>query len=350
MGQYYKNSWLTISAGMSDGAADGLLAKRSTHGLAHIRLKTVPGNELFLALDPIKPSTQCPIRTRGWAFQEELLPRRYLSFEMTQTYLRCGTILHHECGRQEDLLKVESPFMEGQTLLENGEWKEILRRYSSRNLTKPSDKLPALSGLAHEYQMKWGDEYLAGLWRKDLWKSLLWRRNEEYTLPEPKRPPEYRAPSWSWASMDGRIEFDTVFHDLGSVVDIISASTTLSGKDPLGQVSGGTIELRAVVVKMDLNGYIPKHLEIRLQKIYDVPGEIRPETPPRDQWLLWVTKISGLILRLSRNPGQASLYERIGYFWTRGPAVELDTLWSKVRWNDLTVTERYIYPSYVSLV
>ena len=149
-------------------------------------------------MDPIKPSTQCPIRTRGWAFQEELLPRRYLSFEMTQTYLRCGTILHHECGRQEDLLKVESPFMEGQTLLENGEWKEILRRYSSRNLTKPSDKLPALSGLAHEYQMKWGDEYLAGLWRKDLWKSLLWRKNEEYTLPEPKRPPEYRAPSWSW--------------------------------------------------------------------------------------------------------------------------------------------------------
>jgi len=32
MGQYYKNSWLTISAGMSDGAADGLLAKHSTHG------------------------------------------------------------------------------------------------------------------------------------------------------------------------------------------------------------------------------------------------------------------------------------------------------------------------------
>jgi hypothetical protein len=349
MGQYYKNSWLTISAGMSGDGTEGLLGKRSTHGLSHIRLKTSSNHHVFIALDPIKPSTQCPIRTRGWTFQEELLPRRYLSFEMTQTYLRCGTILHHECGRQEDLLRVGSPFMEGQHLLESGEWLEILRRYSSRNLTKPSDKLPALSGLAHEYQMRWGDEYLAGLWREHLWKGLLWRRNEQYTIPEPKRPLEYRAPSWSWASMDGRIHFDTHLEGSMSLVDIKSASTILSGQDPMGQVSSGIIELTGVVVKMNLNGYIPEHLQIQLRKIYDVPGEIRPESPVRDQWLLWITKTSGLILRLSLDPVQNSIYERVGYF-SSPRSMELDALWSRVKWHDWSMTTKTIYPRYISII
>jgi len=191
IGHYYKFSWLTIAAGMSDDGAEGLFAKRSTYGLSHVRLETkhpnnpetLPGHSIYFALDPIKPSTQCPIRTRGWTFQEEMLPRRYLSFETTQTYLRCGSTLYHECGRQENLLMDQSPFMEGEQLLQSGDWLGIVTRYSSRNLTKELDKLPALSGLAHEYQVRWGDEYLAGLWRKDLWRGLLWRRNEAYALP-----------------------------------------------------------------------------------------------------------------------------------------------------------------------
>jgi hypothetical protein len=239
--------------------------------------------------------------------------------------------------------------MEGQHLLESGEWLEILRRYSSRNLTKPSDKLPALSGLAHEYQMRWGDEYLAGLWREHLWKGLLWRRNEQYTIPEPKCPPEYRAPSWSWASMDGRIHFDTHLEGSMSLVDIKSASTILSGQDPMGQVSSGIIELTGVVVKMNLNGYIPEHLQIQLGKIYDVPGEIRPESPVRDQWLLWITKTSGLILRFSLDPVQNSMYERIGYF-SSPRSMELDALWSRVKWHDWSTTTKTIYPRYISII
>jgi hypothetical protein len=364
MGQYYKASWLTISAGMSDGGTEGLLAKRSTHGLPHIRLETksIPNgpstiysqkeqeHTIYFALDPIRPSTQCPIRTRGWTFQEEMLPRRYLSFETTQAYLRCGLILHHECGRQEHLLRDRSPFLEGEQLFQSGEWLEIVMRYSSRNLTKASDKLPALSGLAHEYQMRWRDDYLAGLWRKDLWKSLLWRRNEAYSLPEPKRPAEYRAPTWSWASIDGRIEFDIDILDEECQIHINSASTELSGSDPMGQVSGGKIELRAVMVKMDPYGNIPNHLEIELHKIYDVPDEVRPETPMRDQWLLWITRTSGLILRLSLTDTELKMaYERIGYF-SSTPSVKLDAFWSRVRWTLSPTASPFYVSSWITLV
>ncbi|PVH79651.1 HET-domain-containing protein [Cadophora sp. DSE1049] len=370
MGQYYQKAWLTIAAGMSDGGKEGLLAKRSPHGLAHIRLKTRAKAArdasigqtftVYFALDPIKPSTQCPIRTRGWTFQEELLSRRYLSFETTQTYLRCGTIVHHECGRQDDLMSDESPFMEGEQLLQRKDWLEIVRRYSSRNLTKESDKLPALSGLAHEYCARWGDEYLAGLWRQDLWRNLLWRRNETYTLPEPRRPSEYRAPSWSWASLDGRIEFlgPASVNDEAKI-RIESVNMELAGSDPMGQVSGGTIRMRGVVVKMDAYGNIPKRLGIKLRKCYDVPGEVRPENPARDQYLLWVCKTSGLILRRTivhastedfvQQALPRTQFERVGYFSTKSGA-ELEGFWSNVKLNGWHEHRRFIYPEAIHLV
>ncbi|KAH6703309.1 heterokaryon incompatibility protein-domain-containing protein [Leptodontidium sp. MPI-SDFR-AT-0119] len=371
MGRYYEKAWLTIAAGMSDGGKDGLLSKRSPHGLAHIRLKVWANAArnsglgqkftVYFALDPIKPSTQCPIRTRGWTFQEELLSRRYLSFETTQTYLRCGTIVHHECGRQDDLLKDESPFMEGEQLLQRKDWLEIVRRYSSRNLTKESDKLPALSGLAHEYCARWGDEYLAGLWRKDLCRDLLWRRNERYALPEPRRPEEYRAPSWSWASLDGRIEFVGPGNTQDEAkIKIQSVNMELAGRDPMGQVSGGTIKVRGVVSKMDSYGNIPKRLGIKLRKHYDVPGEVKPETPPRSQYLLWVCKNSGLILRRAlvdagRDTDFVVMalprieFERVGYFSSR-PSNELDEFWSNVKLEDWHEHRRFIYPEVIYLV
>jgi len=275
MGHYYKHSWLTIAAGMSHESESGFLGRKIHHGLPYIRLNTRerdwetdgkeiarkqmrPGaenveNSVYFALDPVQPSTQCPLRTRGWTFQEEVLSERYLSFETTQTYFRCGTILHYKCGRGENLLLGDSPFVRGKRLLDEGNWPELVMRYSSRNLTKESDKLPALSGLAHEYQVLWTDQYLAGLWLKDLWKSLLWRRDPKYTLPEPTRPEEYRAPTWSWASMDGRIYFPS--NVVGKCrLRIKSVQTRLRGTDPMGQVSSGSIELKAIMVKMDRYG------------------------------------------------------------------------------------------------
>lgn len=359
MGHYYKRAWLTISAGMSDGGNKGLLEKRVANGLSHIRLEMrhergqiAPRVPVYFALDPIKPSNQCPIRSRGWTFQEELLSRRYLSFETTQTYLRCGSILHHECGRQEDLLKIQSPFMEGERLLQYGGWSEIVMRYSSRNLTKTSDKLPALSGLAHEYQARWEDEYCAGLWRRDLWKSLLWRRDEKFTVPEPRRPAEYRAPSWSWASMDGRIEFgDLLTNDNDSQITIDSVEIELSGSDPMGQVSGGRIGLRAVVIKLDRNGNIPSHLELKLRKVYDVPGEVRPDTLMQDQWLLWVSERSGLIVRLSLASNEQNLeFERVGYFSSQY-SMPLHRFWSRVKRSEFQVASSlFVYLSYVFLL
>jgi len=83
-------------------------------------------------------------------------------------------------------------------------WRLVVERYSSRKLTKPSDKLIALSALARDVAKTLPgprpSSYLAGLWRLRLESELRW----EMIDPSQPRPP-YRVPSWSWASVDSKV-------------------------------------------------------------------------------------------------------------------------------------------------
>jgi hypothetical protein len=55
-----------------------------------------------------------------------------------------------------------------------GEWRSLMAYYSKRTITYESDRLPAISGLARYMQSTGAGEYLAGIWKEDLWESLLW--------------------------------------------------------------------------------------------------------------------------------------------------------------------------------
>jgi hypothetical protein len=82
-------------------------------------------------------------------------------------------------------------------------WFKLIGSYSPLKMTYSSDKLVALSGVA---EVVYGAQdfchgYLAGLWRETLIQDMLWFVT---TAHEP-RPSEFRAPSWSWASVEGLI-------------------------------------------------------------------------------------------------------------------------------------------------
>ncbi len=102
-------------------------------------------------------------------------------------------------------------------------WTELVAEYSQRSLTIEHDKLSALAGLACEYAVKTVDTYLVGLWHGNLGLDLCWRvyTREEIietehsqgpmywkTLSTLKVPASYRAPSWSWASIDPGVTFE----------------------------------------------------------------------------------------------------------------------------------------------
>jgi hypothetical protein len=67
------------------------------------------------------------------------------------------------------------------------------------------------------------------------------------TITDTYRPVGYRAPTCSWAGLDGQGVFDrsTPTRD----VKILEANTTPAGQDPLGQVRSGSIMLEAQLNK-----------------------------------------------------------------------------------------------------
>ena len=57
----------------------------------------------------------------------------------------------------------------------------LVENYSRRALTYASDKLAAIAGLATEFEEQGRDrEYIAGLWKEDLLRGLLWSPMAKY--------------------------------------------------------------------------------------------------------------------------------------------------------------------------
>lgn len=87
-------------------------------------------------------------------------------------------------------------------------WYNMVKQYSNRALTMPSDKLIAIAGLARLMQENFRCQYGAGLWKEDLWCGLAWVVNKRHGTQEQQqhrdsRDTGYVAPSWSWASVVG---------------------------------------------------------------------------------------------------------------------------------------------------
>ena len=79
-------------------------------------------------------------------------------------------------------------------------WLEVVEVYSKANLTKDTDRIPALAGLAELYNEKLHSVYTCGLWYKHLPRQLTWA----VWLPETPST-SFMASSWSWASVKGGV-------------------------------------------------------------------------------------------------------------------------------------------------
>lgn len=87
-------------------------------------------------------------------------------------------------------------------------WDELALSYQNRHITKDGDRLSALSGLARRFQCDALGTYVAGLWCNFILSMLLWE------VKKGRRASEYVAPSWAWASCQGRlIRNDTIEHN-----------------------------------------------------------------------------------------------------------------------------------------
>ncbi|KAI0005797.1 heterokaryon incompatibility protein-domain-containing protein [Xylariaceae sp. FL0662B] len=105
-------------------------------------------------------------------------------------------------------LVLSNPSDSANVLLHHFCWFELVGEYSSRCLTEAKDKITAIAGLAQylPYHFKAGilfDERHTLTALNLLWVRLGFRQELEAGIIPPL--PEHRAPTWSWASIDGCI-------------------------------------------------------------------------------------------------------------------------------------------------
>jgi len=340
MGDYYRLSWLTIAAGMSADGLKGCFAARDGPSGPYCALDMHSQRDqrpitLYFTLDPIGPPIRgsnaevpldkSPLHKRGWTFQEVVLAPRYLSFEPTQVYFRCDKFVALETGRRLDVSYYYAP--EGKYLLERRMWMRIVSHYTSRDLTFETDKLPALSVLAHEYQRMWNDTYYAGMWKSSLCKDLMWFLSSVGHT----KPSTYRAPSWSWASVNGPISYQSPFSRGASCVDLRHAFVKPKGTDPMGEVIFGALILSAhVQILSTQNGQSWEEIlrpNGRGSDLYtNIMLDFRQIVDVSDIWLVYITEGEGLAL--TRASTAKETYERVGIF-RKGNVEDVKQYWKE---------------------
>ncbi|KAF2635917.1 HET-domain-containing protein [Massarina eburnea CBS 473.64] len=366
MGGIYENSHVTISATSSgDGTSRCLLDRRKAVKLnyqnttgkeAAVRARKIEDHHPNLAeAEPAKPLGR--LATRAWALQEHVLSTRVLHYTGTELLFECKTSYRCECtpGRKT---YPTTPALIPRAIAKSSKthqaiwnaWHQIVEQYSKRDLTVPTDKLPAISGIASRIGMATGSSYIAGVWENNLASDLLWSTSLT-TLPDAHyfALEKYRAPSFSWASLNAPIAYHNLEeHERETftpTISLISSSTTATGLNPLGAVSCSRITLRGPVVHAMLSSmkregmweytlaikrtsgiiishdsllvedYIPAsdipRKTVRRAQCGDKPSDFKTSVlclgvARQDSW------ISGLVLGLSQR-GRES-YERLGTF------------------------------------
>ncbi|KAI1407290.1 heterokaryon incompatibility protein-domain-containing protein [Hypoxylon sp. FL1857] len=145
-----------------------------------------------------------PLDIRAWVLQEEQLARRRISYSSSEVQWKCKTIESCECrgapqARQSSLF---GPKVSQSDL--HHDWNQIVKEYTSRQLTRQSDRLPALIGLARKFESITSGTYIAGMWQDNLIEDMVWKRDGDAGF----RPPDQlNAPSFSWASILGSISY-----------------------------------------------------------------------------------------------------------------------------------------------
>ncbi len=241
MTEVYGNAELTLVAGRASDSTKGFVANPYRPVIEHRRLEYInpatPSagpSEVFVGLPRSRETG--PVSDRAWCFQESLLSRRSIVFGAEQLCFRCqersvfedGEVTANREGRyilNEFPSRMTDSVAHQETMLRQWYW--LVDQYSFRSIFDPHDIFAALMGLARAVQKQLGCRYLAGLWEADLVRGLLWLGRNDVVFGAPrgkgklaltrpverntKKPahvlgrPATRAPSWSWASVEGPV-------------------------------------------------------------------------------------------------------------------------------------------------
>jgi heterokaryon incompatibility protein (HET) len=181
MDKVYRNAYCTIAASIGCSPYSGLFVSRAgQHPQAKITIKQTWKAENYEAEFILVPSRISyargydPLYKRAWIVQERFLSPRMVYFSRT-VYFECAQgVMSESSGDSRSLLTSSKPIKSWDI----SGWISLLSIYTSCDLTRQSDKLVAISGVAKSFSEPLSVPYYAGIWGGEyfFW-GLLWQKN-----------------------------------------------------------------------------------------------------------------------------------------------------------------------------
>ncbi|KAK4493612.1 hypothetical protein PRZ48_015279 [Zasmidium cellare] len=326
MRDIYGNAVLLVVADSAPNAAAGFVGARPPEK-AGIALEEHDGHDTHEFVVRV-PMEHAPGYTasRAWCLQEMVLARRCVIFSSDEMRWECNSLVTCECGANGspfvvdvDVRRPYADFLAQYHLVEStketlrdfeeenstssritvcdvmpdiasrsapvqrpfqgfdsnedvyNDWRlRVINTFTGMQLTRPTDRLPALSGFASLVGGRLATRYLAGLWLDDLPLGLLWyvhRNDRILSLPDPA-PDKYYGPSFSWVSVDGPAKYSYLGRTIDgksrfkSMIRVHDAKCHVPGQNSYGEVTAGEIRLtgplRSAILTKTVFHY-PKH-------------------------------------------------------------------------------------------
>lgn len=348
MASYYSGAVVTISVLDAVKSTEGFLdSPRRTH----VEL----GPEFSVSKDPLKVVDvmhRSALDSRGWCLQERLLSPALLHFGREQMVWECQQAIYTEASGEvriensnrpdgafglskQDFVSSRKKFS-GRSAADFHDWYAVVEDFSSRDLTVKTDKFPAIAGVAYQFRaLAPRGAYVAGLWEDDFVVGLFWGarpirhiRSQQSPLASSfsvlKKTAEPQAPSWSWANVDGPIEFRFKARegiDCGAF-EILAVNMHNGYDDPMEAKVRGELRIRAFLALVQYN---PSESSVEIvigpqaTRMRDIRFALDFERDHAHEYWMLSTSVLGRdgavpgVLLLEEVPGDKAHFRRVGH-------------------------------------
>ncbi|KAK3362501.1 heterokaryon incompatibility protein-domain-containing protein [Lasiosphaeria hispida] len=226
MGDIYGNASLAIAAASASSENDRILLERDQkNGPFTLNMKLEGMGTLTLGIRRRTHRLGTEnyggdygrVSTRAWIWQERLLSARTVFFTPHALKFECHRhsiwegfdrgVVGHSWPTQLDLISNS-----------NSSWLKLVEEFMKRDITRPSDRLPAIEAVMRYIAKKTGWSPFWGVFEEHLVESLGWVSQSKKTIAGKHAAvmnPGHYAPTWSWASVDGGISYRHIlpYHD-----------------------------------------------------------------------------------------------------------------------------------------
>jgi hypothetical protein len=275
MHKVYQNADCTLSLDESNANHKFALERRRPLTPAFELCWTTTGTKRYIIPRPRyyqQAVGNSALAARGWVFQERIFSNRILHFTQNEIFWRCNSSSSSESGTHcisrgagrgfpSDWIRsyLQNPKPQGGPRDELGGgytfmyalWGHAVRDFTAKDLTFPSDRLPAMAGIAAAMSIILpDDEYIAGAWSGSLTRLLGWFVEARARAAETSKWVA-GAPSWSWASVSapiswldntgGRKEFQRPTWYLDHISE-------LATKSPFGPLSSSRLKVKGRIL------------------------------------------------------------------------------------------------------